>query len=242
MFVLYSENFVRVFPDFFTEAPVFLRCLFNDSVAFLRGCGIKNRHTGPDDPGFLRCDLRKRVSEILHVVIADGSDHADKGRLYRTGSIQPAAQACLENCVFHACFPESTQCHSQKKFKEGRMGKSAFFHSPDCPECIFEKPGKRAVIDRCTVNGDSLIDLHQMRRSKKPRPFSFRTEHPVKIGTHGSFSVGSGHMDHFQIFLRIPQIFQKSFRVHRIILFCKFRNFQYISYCLVVCHSSCSSS
>ena len=122
------------------------------------------------------------------------------------------------------------------------MREIALIHGFHSPQYLFKVFSERLIIDRAAVNDDTLIDLNQVGGSEKPRPFFLRTEHPVKIRAHGTFSVSSRHMDHLQAILWVAEIFQKGLRVYRIILLCKFRNFQYILYCFFVCHSSCSSS
>ena len=138
MFVLCSKDFVRVFPDFFTETPVVPGCLPDNAVAFLRRGGIENGHARPDDPGFLRRDLLQRIPEILHMVIPDGCDHAYFRRLYRAGGIQAAAQTGLQYGIIHRCIPEGAQRHPQQKFKKRGVLQSGCFHPADCLQRRFE--------------------------------------------------------------------------------------------------------
>ena len=74
MFVLNSENFVRIFPDFFTESMKLLRLSPDHLIALFTCLRIEHRHAGFDDPCLLRSDLSDRISQIFHVVHADGGD------------------------------------------------------------------------------------------------------------------------------------------------------------------------
>ena len=131
MFVPGSEDFVRVFPDFFTETSVVLRSLADNAVTFLRGRRIKYRHPRADDPGFLRRDLLQCIPEVLHMVISNGCDHAHFRRFHRAGRIQAAAQSGLQYGVVHICIPESAQRHPQQEFKKRGVQKPGCFHPAD---------------------------------------------------------------------------------------------------------------
>ena len=71
MFVPDSENFVRVFPYFFTGCPKFCGPLFDHTVALFRGICIENRHTRLYDPCFFKCNSCKGVTEDRRMVQTD---------------------------------------------------------------------------------------------------------------------------------------------------------------------------
>ena len=55
------------------------------------------------------------------------------------------------------------------------------------------------VTDRLSVQTDPLIDLYQMRRSKKSCRLPICFQHGTQIGTYRSFAIGSRHMDNLLV-------------------------------------------
>ena len=242
MFVPDSQDFVRIFPDFFTETPAFFRGPRDHAVAFLRGLRVEHRDAGTDDPSLLPGDLPQRMPQVFHVVKTNGRDHAHCRIFHRAGGVKPASQPRLQDRVLCPRFRKCQKRHTQQEFKKCRMGKPFPFHTLHCFPCLIEHSAELSVTDLLPADHDALVHLHQVRGRKKPRPFSLRTEHSVEIRAHRAFPVRPGHMDHLHMILRVPETGKKSPGVLSVIFLCEFRDFQYIIYRLLICHSSCSSS
>ena len=118
---------------------------------------------------------------------------------HRIGRIQSSSQSCLKDCIIRMFFSKYHHSHSKQEFKIGRMSEASSAHLVYCCLNFFKCSQEFFVTDRLSVQTDPLIDLHQMRRSKKSCRLPICFQHGTQIGTYRSFAIGSRHMDNLLV-------------------------------------------
>ena len=138
---------------------------------------VDHRNPRHHDPCLLSCNLGNRISKILHVVKAYGCDHAGCRIFHCCGRIQTAAKTSLQRYIIHACICKDHHSHKEKCLKICRMIIS-LCNQLICKFLYFQKCCKESIIvDDLLIDLKSLVDLHQMRRCKKPTGISCFTKY-----------------------------------------------------------------
>ena len=83
--------------------------------------GIDYRHATAQDTGLLPGNIRKFISQILHMIIAYGSEDTQFFILYHIGGIQPAPKPGLQNHILHAPLFKEQHGHKEQPFKKRGM-------------------------------------------------------------------------------------------------------------------------
>ena len=161
-----------------------------------------------DDAGLLACDLLDGVPQPLHVVHVDRAD--DRGiRVQHIGGVPQAAHADLDNGHVHGSVGEFPDGHGGEHFEEAHLRLALFLHFgvhqghevlglvPYVDEIVI---GKLLAVD-----GDTLVDLLQMRRGVQAGTHAVRTADGFGHARGGALAVGAGHMDHTERLLRVAQ-------------------------------------
>ena len=114
-----------------------------------------------EDPGFFRSDFFDGISKLLHVIHADGRDHADI-RWDCGGRIEPPAHAGFEHDDLALAEAEPAHRQHQRDFKKRRMRFHPLAQSPQ----LGEHRGAGLLGDFLAAHWDPLAEVDEMRRGE----------------------------------------------------------------------------
>ena len=167
---------------------------------YRRGLGIRividKRHAFLDDARLLARNGSDRISQVLHVVQADGRDGADRRLLQAVGGILPPAQSGLQDNIVRRVLSAHHGKHQKQIFKVGGNGHPGtgkdLFCLMDCRESIHES----GLGDHLPVKAEPLSYRYQMGRGKCGRRLPGAPQYGGQKGADRPLAVGAGHMDH----------------------------------------------
>ena len=86
----------------------------------LRMLPRREGHATADDRGFLGCDQRQRVAQLVLVVVVDGPED-DHPRLAHRGGVEPAPEAHLQDRDVHPLAAEVVERERGARLEDGQV-------------------------------------------------------------------------------------------------------------------------
>ena len=198
---------------------------------------IDHRNAGNNNASLLPGNLSYRISQKLHVIQTDGSDHAGYRILHCRSCIQSSPKSCLQSHIIHTSLSEDHHSHKEQHLKISRMVASL------CHQLICQRLHSLKSLQKCLILNIHLIDLktfinlHQMGRGKQSAGIPCLPENRSQERTGASLPIGSRNMYHLKFLLWIPQSPQTFSGMLQTVLRRKLRSLLNISNRFLVIHT-----
>ena len=160
---------------------------------------------GFDDAGLRRGDLFQRVAKHLGVVEADVADDGGFRRQNDVRRVKFAAHADLAHDKVAALSGEVFKAQRRDHFKLGRLLEDGVGQGLD----VLGDPADLFIRDLDTVDLNALVEADEVGAGIKSGLVSGLCEHVCQHGAGRTLSVRAGHVDEFQLALRVSHLVQK---------------------------------